>query len=90
MNFNIDRDDNIFFDLKKWYDVELLLLIIYEIIPFVARAFKAFLIIFFFIFLIRFPLISFKFLACFAFIASNHSFESCEEFDNVDELFPSI
>lgn len=22
MNFNIDRDDNIFFDLKKWYDVE--------------------------------------------------------------------
>lgn len=22
MNFNIDRDDNIFFDLKKWYNVE--------------------------------------------------------------------
>ena len=22
MNFNIDKDDNIFFDLKKWYDVE--------------------------------------------------------------------
>lgn len=22
MNFNIDRDDNIFFGLKKWYNVE--------------------------------------------------------------------
>ena len=22
MNFNIDRDDNIFFDLKKWYNIE--------------------------------------------------------------------
>ena len=22
MNFNIDRDDNIFFDLKKWYNID--------------------------------------------------------------------
>lgn len=22
MNFNIDRDDNIFFELKKWYNIE--------------------------------------------------------------------